>query len=129
MKVWDPRETGRADGRRPKRVRQAPEKIVQRACTEWLHLAHWTVYDLSQPRATMQTPGLPDLLALKPLASRFGRGGLVLVECKAGRNGLTAAQTWFRDLCYAAGVHYVVAHSAAEWAAQLAPPGADAGGG
>jgi VRR-NUC domain len=104
VKVWDERETGRADFRKPKRT---PEKDVQRAVVQLLRLRHIRFFDTSQPRAAMVTAGLPDLIVCPP-------GRLLFVEVKAPGGTLSRPQRAFWTLCRAAGVPYHVVHSAAE---------------
>lgn len=89
--------------------RSAPEKAVQRAVTDALHRMGFRVSDLSQPRASMQTPGLPDLYAQHP------HWGICLwVEVKAARGRLSPAQAAWHEAERAAGGTVVVARSAAD---------------
>lgn len=81
-----------------KRKKAAPEKAVQQAVVRVLEAAAFKVSDLSQPRATMQTPGLPDLYA----TSR--RWGIALwVEVKAPDGKLSAAQEKWHEETRGAG--------------------------
>ncbi len=46
----------------PRSMKRLPEKVVQQAVKHIFALAGCTaIADFSQPRATMQTPGVPDL--------------------------------------------------------------------
>jgi len=105
---------GRAD-RRPA-PRQYPEKAVEHACVQLLRLRGYRTYHLAQPRATKQSPGLPDVLAIHPTR------GLVLVEVKSPQGRVTPAQRDLARVCATAGVRYAVVHSAAELAAALEAP-------
>lgn len=64
------------------------EKQIQNGIFRLLRMLGWAVYDLSQPRNTMQTPGLPDGLA-------FGHGRTLFVEVKRRPNKPTPWQTEF----------------------------------
>lgn len=56
---------------------------------------------------TMQTPGLPDLIAFLPV--RGGPGWrLVMIECKAKGGRVRADQETFRKLCVLASVPHVI---------------------
>lgn len=90
-----------------------PEKSVQTAAKQLCRLRGWLFYDLSQPRATMITPGVPDLVLFTPR--------LIWVECKRGdgRGRLSTAQMVFRQACALAGVPYLVVTSAAELAEKV----------
>ena len=74
-------------------TRRAPEKRVQAAVKRALTTLGFGVSDLSQPRASMVTPGIPDLYVT------HGRWGLALwIEVKAGKNDLSPAQrAWHRE--------------------------------
>lgn len=89
--------------------RSAPEKAVQRAVADALARMGFRVSDLSQPRASMQTPGLPDLYAHHP------RWRICLwVEVKAPRGRLSPTQAAWHEAERAAGGTVVVARSAAD---------------
>ena len=87
----------------------APEKAVQAAVTAALRAMGFAVSDLSQPRASMQTPGIPDLYAQHP-----GWGIRLWVEVKARRGRTSAAQDRWHDAERRAGGTVVVARSAGD---------------
>lgn len=102
----------RADGRDVMRARrQTPEKATQQHIKQYLRLKGCWYYDLSQPRAAMQTPGLPDLLVFMPK--------LVFIEVKSATGRLTPAQRDFQARCAAAQVSYLVARSVGDVVAAL----------
>lgn len=79
------------------------ERQVQRAVCQLYELHGCAVYDLSQPRATMQTPGLPDLWIVWA-----ERGAAWWHEVKRPGGRATPAQLLFRRHCQAAGIGYVI---------------------
>ena len=82
------------------------ERQVQAAITDLLKKQlGMAVYDLSQPRATCQTPGLPDLIAM-------GRGLILFIEVKRPGGKQTAHQRQFQREVEANGGVYVVWSSA-----------------
>ena len=82
------------------------EKQVQAAITDLLKKQlGLPVYDLSQPRATCQTPGLPDLIAI-------GRGLILFIEVKRPGGKRTEYQRQFQREVEANGGTYVVWSSA-----------------
>lgn len=81
-----------------KRKRVAREKPVQQAVKDTLEAASFLVSDLSQPRASMQTPGLPDLYAV---SKRFKLA--IWVEVKAPGGELSRAQRRWHEDARAAG--------------------------
>lgn len=60
------------------------------------------VYWMSQPRATMQSRGVPDLLVFHPLR------GFAFVEVKAENGRMSTPQREFQHLCGEAGIVYIV---------------------
>lgn len=92
------------------------EKTIQQACKQLLRLRGIAFYDLSQPRATKQTPGLADLLAFVP---RGRRPALVWIEVKSQHGRLSDDQRTFARLCEESLVLYWVIRSAAELAELL----------
>ena len=88
--------------------RTAPEKAVQRACTNLLHALGFTVSDFSQPRASMQTPGVPDIHAMHP------KYGALWIECKSATGRTSPAQGAWHAAARAAGQTVVIARSAAD---------------
>jgi len=82
------------------------EKQVQKAITDLLKgQLGLSVYDLSQPRHTMQTRGLPDLIAI-------GRGLILFIEVKRPGGKQTIHQQDFGLQVEANGGTYVVWSSA-----------------
>lgn len=95
------------------RRRRAPERSIQAAGVRLLMQLGARVWTLGTTRrrgdhpGTMQTPGLPDVLAFLP--PRDGRLWRLLVwEAKAPKGRLSTEQALFRDLCQFAGVDHVV---------------------
>lgn len=72
-----------------------------------LTLLGWTVYDLAQPRATMQTPGLPDLYVV-------GFGVAAWLEVKRPKGKQSDAQTLFEQVVRENGAIYQVVRSEEE---------------
>ena len=66
------------------------EKTIQHEARKVLARHGFDVYDLSQPRATKQTPGLADLFVV-------GHGRCAWVEMKTAKGGLTGAEKLFSD--------------------------------
>ncbi len=87
---------------RERRPRRYLEKAVQRRVKAILAAGRCATYDLSQPRRTMQTAGLPDLICFHP------DGALFFVEIKAETGRLSPAQKAFQDLAARAGIPYIV---------------------
>jgi hypothetical protein len=83
------------------RRRETPEKREQRWVMDCFLKAGMRVYNLSQPRATMQTEGLPDLWIFCPRRS-VG----FWFEVKPEGKGLEPAQQLFRDLCLTTNVRH-----------------------
>lgn len=114
--------------RPPRRRAVQRERSEQAAITHLLRSLGAKVYTLGTTRrksdshfGTMQTPGLPDLIAfLKwPPPGRDPRVAdaavslgltrrLLVVECKASGGRLRSAQAEFRDLALAGGIAHVV---------------------
>lgn len=79
--------------------RAAPEKAEQHRIRKLFEACGFKTYNLSQARASMQTPGLPDLWLVNP-----DTGDALWWECKAPKpNGkpkpLRPEQAVFRDEC------------------------------
>lgn len=85
-----------------KRVLAPKEKDTQQAVKRLYALVGCVVYDLSQPRATMQTPGLPDLYVVWPT-----RQAAWWHEVKRPGGKLSPAQKEFQQQCLLVGAHYV----------------------
>ena len=89
---------------KPPRV---PERVVQRQIVALLRSLGGLVWVLGTTRrrgdyqGTMQTPGLPDLIAAI-------KGRMLMVECKAKGGRLTDDQLVFRAFCLDCGVAHVV---------------------
>ncbi|HEX9951232.1 MAG TPA: hypothetical protein VGB53_05645 [Rubricoccaceae bacterium] len=83
------------------------EKQVQRDIVVFLGLLGYLVSDFSQPRASMQTPGIPDLHAM-------GHGHALWIEVKTAKGVVSPAQAAWHDAARAAGQTVVVARSAAD---------------
>ncbi len=91
------------------------EKVVQAGIVKLLRSVRGQVYVLGTHRrrgdwpGTMQTPGIPDVMAfLPPPSCMSGPWTLLCVECKAKSGRLREAQQTFRDLCINANVWHVV---------------------
>lgn len=97
-----------------RRGARATEKQVQAAVERLYRLFGCVVNNLSQPRATMQTPGIPDLYVQCPK-----RGLSFWHETKTSSGRLSAAQVAFRDR-EAACRRVVVVGGVAEAKQQLA---------
>lgn len=82
------------------------EKQVQRAITDLLKKQlGFACYNLSQPRATKQSFGLPDLIAI-------GRGLILFIECKRPGGKQTEYQKQFQREVEANGGTYCLWSSA-----------------
>lgn len=79
------------------------EKAVQRAVVALYRSMGCEVYSLSQPRASMQAAGLPDLWVFAP---RVGRAFWHEVKSVTGKP--SPDQVRFEDLCGSTGVHHVM---------------------
>lgn len=94
--------------------RRAPEKRVQGDVKRALWTLGFHVSDLSQPRASMQTPGLPDLYVL------HRRWKLACwIEVKAPGGKLSGAQQVWHDEAAACGELVMVVRSVEELVAGL----------
>lgn len=87
-------------------MRQQPEKAIQRAIVQLLTAARADVWVLGTTRrkgdhqGTMQTPGIPDLVAfLPPADGGLGRYTQLWVEVKAPKGRPSKAQDRFRQAC------------------------------
>jgi hypothetical protein len=88
---------------RPGKLPRVPEKDVQAAVVKLYKAMGCEVYVLSQPRASMQTPGLPDLWVFAPRAGRA-----FWHESKAADGKPSAAQVVFENRCGSCGVGHVI---------------------
>ena len=77
------------------------ERSIQSGIVELLRKLHWSVWDLSQPRATLQTPGISDLVAI-------GRGHILFVEVKTPKGKLRESQKVFGREVLANGGEYLI---------------------
>lgn len=93
------------------------EKAVQAAIVSFARHLGYHVTDTSQPRASMVTLGLPDLLLM-------GHGHAAWVEVKARRGRLSPAQSAWHDAARAAGQTVLVARSASDLVEPLRALGA-----
>ena len=85
------------------------EKAVQRDVKDVLALHGCIVSDLSQPRASMQTPGLPDLYVQDPKRKRH-----FWLEVKKEGGRLSGFQKAWHESERAAGGEVYVVRSAAD---------------
>jgi hypothetical protein len=90
------------------------EKVVQAHVVTLLRSAGGKVFVMGTRRrgadyqGTMQTPGIPDLMAFLPTRGEPGRFLFLFIECKRPGGRMSAEQKDFRALCLAAGVEHVV---------------------
>jgi len=91
-----------------------PEKRVQADIVHLLRTVGATVYVLGGHRrtgdyhGTMQTPGLPDVIAFIPIRHGDGRTKIMLcVEVKAAGGRLRPEQVAFAQACWEADVFHV----------------------
>ena len=82
---------------------QASEKSIQHWCAQTFRAAGCLVYNLSQARASKQTPGLPDLWVFVPR-----RGTAFWFETKSPRGVQSEAQAAFQASCEGCGIRYVM---------------------
>lgn len=88
------------------------EAEIQEAGRKALELLGFTVYSLSQDRATRQTPGIPDTYVV-------GHGRATWAEWKTAKGRQSAAQLAFEGIAIFNGVEYHVwrhENDAIEWA-------------
>ncbi len=89
------------------------EKVVQQQVANLLRSVGSGVFILGTRRrrddyqGTMQTPGVPDVLAFVPNRGT-GHWELLAVECKAPGGRLRPAQRVFQEYCQHAGIAHVV---------------------
>lgn len=95
------------------RPRRATERAIQSQGATLLRTLGARVWELGTTRrrgdyhGTMQTPGLPDVLAfMPPREPHLWR--LLVWEAKAPGGRLRPEQAIFRELCQFAGIHHVV---------------------
>lgn len=113
-----PRRAGSGRAGRPK-LPPPREKQVEAACDRLMAGLGYTPVRFSQPRNTMQTPGIPDRRYYKPIGSAPGDGktfplmGTVFeahafwFECKRPGGKQSPAQLAFQQMVEACGEHYV----------------------
>lgn len=77
------------------------EKAIQLSIRRFMQSMGFAVWDLSQPRATMQTAGMPDLIAA-------GKGRILFIEVKTARGTQTPAQIVFQKEIEANGGTYLL---------------------
>ena len=97
------------------------EKQIVAAADKRLRALGFTVWNLSQPRASKIAAGVPDRLYTCP-----ARGLAVLWEAKTAQGRQRPDQRVFQEHCDACGLHYVVGTDRA-LAAWLASRGIDLG--
>ena len=78
------------------------EKEEQRCVYHLLVKCGAVVYWMSQPRATMQSRGVPDLMCFHPLR------GFAFIEVKAVNGRMSTPQREFQHLCGEAGIQHIV---------------------
>lgn len=108
----------RRDEPKSSRHRDDPrsEKEIQGACTNAWKALGFLVWNLSQPRATMQSEGLPDQLVI-------GRGLVLLVEYKSATGEQRDDQKRLQAAVEANGGRYLLIRHESEviaWHEQLA---------
>jgi hypothetical protein len=96
-----------------------PEKAVQRSITLFLLTLGYKVSDFSQPRASLQTRGIPDLYAMHPAL-----GHAFWVEVKSAKGRVSPAQAAWHAVARDAGQTVLVARSAADLVVPLRALGA-----
>jgi len=92
------------------------EKVVQAHIVQLLRSIGGIVYVMGTRRrredfhGTMQTPGIPDVMAFLPRRPVAGivRPILLFVECKAAGGRLRQEQLAFQSLCQDAAIEHVV---------------------
>lgn len=99
------------------------EKQIQREIVQFLELVGYHVSDFSQPRATMQTPGVPDLHAMYG-GHRAGTPHAVWIEVKTPQGRLSLIQQSWHAQARAAGETVIVARCCADLVEPLSALGA-----
>lgn len=91
------------------------EKVEQAHVVQLLRSIGGTVYVLGTRRrsgdyqGTMQSPGIPDLLAFIPARrSTNERPAFLFIECKVAGGRLSPEQRVFQQLCVAANIRHIV---------------------
>ncbi len=87
------------------------EKAIVLAADKQLRALGFVVVNYSQPRASKQTPGIPDREYFHP-----GRGVLMKWEAKTSRGVQSPAQRQYQEWCDACGIAYVVGPETALYA-------------
>lgn len=85
------------------------EKAVQRQLKAFLSAWDCEVWDLTQPRAAMVDPGVPDLLVWLPLLGAPAGGVWCWIEVKSPSGRIAPAQHSFRALAHAALTPHIFA--------------------
>ena len=104
---------GREEVRRPdfRRDGRVPERVQQQHIVRLLRTLGAEVYVLGTVRrrgdypGTMQSPGLPDLLAFLPRGKERRQ---VWIEVKASNGRLSPPQLAFREHCRGGGIEHIV---------------------
>lgn len=104
---------------KPPRTRQHPEKAIEADLITALRRMGFRVTKTSQPRASMVTPGIPDLYAVHP-----AWGLRVWVEVKAPGGKVSHAQAVWHEGERAAGGTVLVIRSVGELVEELRALGA-----
>lgn len=86
-----------------KPVSHERERDVQRAVVRLYESMRCVVYSTSNPRRTLSTPGIPDLLVFSPMAARF-----FVHEVKSDNGKPSEEQEAFESLCGSCGVGHVI---------------------
>lgn len=96
------------------RAPRVSERSEQAAIVKFLRLLGASVYVLGTTRrkgdyaGTMQSPGLPDVIAFMPLRKHVGKRRLVMIECKRKGGRLRPEQKVFAEECFDAEVEHLV---------------------
>jgi hypothetical protein len=105
------------DARTRKILADVSEKEVEHQCDTLMKSLGWTVVRFSQPRNTMQSPGIPDRRYYPPCNHAAARilGSHVQtlhaafwLECKRPGGKQSAHQRAFQEMCEAADEPYVL---------------------
>lgn len=101
---------------RPRRRPVQREKAVQGHIVQLIRSLGGRAYVMGTRRrsgdfqGTMQTPGIPDVMAFLPSPPRADVDGrtLLFIECKAARGRLRPEQREFQALCHGSNVAHIV---------------------
>lgn len=86
-----------------RKVRVVPERVVEAQCDDLVLQLGWQVVRFSQPRNTMQTPGIPDRKYY-----HMARRLTLWFECKREGGRQSQAQRRFQLMAEACGERYVL---------------------